>query len=86
MKVYVLARRLRASWMQAREDEGREGVGEVLVVLGQAAVSAEPGKGPFNYLTGAARRRILNCLSGRLTISTRSGGWAATTRSTWRAL
>ena len=29
-------------------DEGRESVSEVLVVLGQTAVSAEPRKGPFD--------------------------------------
>ena len=29
-------------------DEGREGVGKVLVVLGQPAVSAEPREGPFD--------------------------------------
>ena len=33
--------------MQGERDEGCEGVGEVLVGLGQTAVSAEPGKGPF---------------------------------------
>ena len=34
--------------MQGERDEGCEGVGEVLVGLGQTAVSAEPGKGPFD--------------------------------------
>ena len=35
--------------MDASEcDEGREGVSEVLVIFGQAAVSAEPRKGPFD--------------------------------------
>jgi hypothetical protein len=29
-------------------DEGREGVGEVLVVFGEAAIAAEPGKGSFD--------------------------------------
>ena len=48
-----------ANWMAAEGYEGGERFGEVLVVLGQTAVAAEPGEGALDAPSDAAARRSL---------------------------
>jgi hypothetical protein len=46
--------------------EGREGIGEILVVLGEAPIAAEPGKGAFDDPGGArCVRRLRQPVSSR---------------------
>ena len=64
--------------------EGGRGLGKVLEVLGEAAISPEPREGALNHPRGTTTKPFMSSL--RLTISTRSTGTLATAVSTCQAL
>ena len=84
-KAYARARRLTPSCMAREGYEGKEGVGEIFIVLVQAPVAAEPGEGASTtHRRGRTTKPFMSSL--RLTISMRRPGLAAMALFTCQAL